>query len=178
MIAIDTSGVPAYVKWLEAEALRLRFEVRQIYRKWAISIHAEIAELTPQWSGNLAANWAIDIGGATTEATYYTGPSYDQPIEEGTRGAPWFSRGMEPAVGISLARGKALNLPALSDSIYIHNPVAYADSVETDTNRPSIRAINRVPRTTTGKIAMVAYAYAKNATNGQALLNELLSRPN
>lgn len=178
MIAVDTSGVPAYVKWLEAEALRLRLEVRQVYRKWAMSIHAEIAELTPQWSGNLAANWAIDIGGTLTDATYYTGPSYDQPIEEGTRGGPLFSRGMEPAVSLSLERGKSFGLPNLSDSIYIHNPVAYADSVETDTNIPPIRAINRVPRSETGKIAMVAYSFAKHSTDRQGLLNELLSRPN
>jgi hypothetical protein len=177
MIAVDTSGVPAYVKWLEAEALRLRLEVRTVYRRWAVAIHAEIAELTPQWSGNLAANWAIDLNAATS-SEQFLGSAAKGFLGGFVAGEELFSRGMEPAVSISLARGKSFGLPNLSDSIYIHNPVEYADEVETDSGDRPIRAINRIPRTTTGQIAMVAYAYAKNATNGQALLNELLSRPN
>lgn len=171
MLAIDTSGVAAYASWLEKEAARLELEVRTAYRAWAITLHKEITELTPQWSGNLAANWALDLGAPTYSAQYIHGPAYDQPIEEDTRGGGRQprSRGMEPAVGISLARAKQVGIPSLSQAFYIHNPVAYADSIEDDSTTPPVRAINRVPRSETGKIAMVHYAHAKYSLNGQIL---------
>lgn len=178
MLALNTSGVAAYADWLESQAARLELEVRSIYRAWAIAIHKEITELTPQWSGNLASNWALDLDSPSYAAQYIHGPAYDQPIEEGTRpaGRQPRSRGMEPAVGISLARAKQVGMPGLGQAFYIHNPVAYADAIEDDSTTPPVRAINRLPRSETGKIAMVAYAAAKHSTNGQALLNELRSR--
>lgn len=161
MLAVDTSGVGAYVKWLEEEAVALRVKVQTAFLTWGLNIHADIVELTPQWSGNLASNWAFDVGSKAYTATYYTGPARNQPIQDGTRGDPLYSRGMEPAVSISLARARQAPIPQLSDTIYIHNPVAYADDIENDTSDPRVRAINRVPRSETGKIAMVTHAWAK-----------------
>lgn len=179
MLAINTSGVEAYAKWLDAQAAELELAVRTIYRAWAIAIHKEITELTPQWSGNLASNWALDIGAPNYAAVYYAGPAADQPISEGTRGGGRqpYSRGMYPAVGRSLDRAKQVGLPGLRQSLYIHNPVEYADSIEADSTTPPVRAINRLPRSETGKIAMVYYAHAKHSANGQAFLNELRSSP-
>ena len=159
MLAVDTSGVAAYVKWLEDEAVALRVKVQTAFLTWGLNIHADIVELTPQWSGNLASNWAFDVGSKAYTATYYTGPARNQ--YDAFRGDPLFSRGMEPAVSISLARARQAPIPQLSDTIYIHNPVEYADAIETDTSDPPVRAINRLPRSETGKIAMVTHAWAK-----------------
>ena len=178
MLDLDTSGVAAYVQWLEAEAARLKLEVRAIFRQWALHIHADITSLTPQWSGNLAANWVLDIGSPRTAARYLAGPAGDQPFAAGGRGGKGglFSRGMQPAVGISIDRARQVGLPLLSDSLYIHNPVAYAQKVEDDTSQPPIRAINRWPRTESGKVVMVAHAAMKYSVNNPGLFDELRTR--
>lgn len=178
MLDLDTSGVASYVKWLETEAARLKFEVRSIFREWALHIHADITSLTPQWSGNLAANWALDLGSPSTAAVYLVGAGEDQPFAAGGRGGKGglFSRGMQPAVGISLDRAKQVGLPQLSDDLFIHNPVAYAQAVEDDTSEPRIRAINRWPRTESGKVVMVSHAAMKYSVNNPGLFDELRTR--
>lgn len=178
MLEIDTSGVAAYVKWLDAEAARLKLEVRAIFRQWALHIHADITSLTPQWSGNLAANWALDLGSPTSPAQYLAGPAEDQPFFAGGRGGKGglFSRGMQPAVGISLERARQVGLPQLGDSLWIHNPVVYAQAVEDDTSEPPIRAINRWPRTESGKVVMVSHAAMKYSVNNPGLFDELRIR--
>lgn len=178
MLDIDTSGIAAYTKWLKAETARIKLEVRQIFRQWAIHIHADITSLTPQWSGNMAANWALDIGSASTAAQYFVGPGVDQPFKTGGRGGQgaMFSRGMYPAVGISLDRAKQVGMPLLSDDLFIHNPVAYAQRVEDDTTEPRIRAINRWPRTESGKVVMVSHAAMKYSVNNPGLFDELRTR--
>lgn len=161
MLDIDTSGIDSFCSWLDEQTVRIPLEVRIAFRSWAVHIHASITELSPQWSGNLAANWMLDIGSPSSSANYYMGPAGDQPFSEGTRGAPTYSRGMEPAVGISKARAKAVGIPGLGQSLFIHNPVAYSDSIENDTSDPPVRPVNRLPRSETGKVAMVYHAYTK-----------------
>jgi hypothetical protein len=179
MLAIDTSGVPEYTAWLDKQAVALRLEVQEVFRSWCVAIHREIAELTPQWSGNLAANWAIDIGSPSTTAQELGDPSVRTvgSTDSPAFGRDPYSRGMQPAVQESLARGQRLQLPGLAESVYIHNPVTYAAEVEEDSGARPIRAINRVPRSETGKVAMVYHAYFKHLLDGEALLNELRSRP-
>lgn len=175
MLEIDTSGVSSYVAWLEEEARLLKLKVRNIYRNWAVTIHEDITRLTPQWSGNLAANWVIETNGTSRSAVYTVGPAGDQPYRPGGRGeqGPMYSRGMEPAVSISLQRAASFRMPALSDTVYIHNPVEYAQEVEDDSTDPPIRAINRLPRTEAGKVAMVHHAAAKFNRPLGSLLDEL-----
>lgn len=179
MLAIDLSGLEAYLPWLDAQPSRITTWFREVYRDWAIHLHGEITELTPQWSGNLAANWALDVGAPSTAAVNYVGPSGDVPFGVGGRGGKGglFSRGDSPAVEVSFARAKATRLPLLSEDLFIHNPVAYADRIEDDTSEPPVRAVNRLPRTETGKIAMVNHAFARHSVNGQALIDELRNRP-
>ena len=178
MLALDVSGVEAYAAWLDQQAAALLLDVRNTYREWALALHAEITMLTPQWSGNLAANWMLELGAAGRGAAYIAGPARDQVMAPGGRGGQGglYSRGMYPAVGISIERAERVGMPALADEFYIHNPVDYAQSIEDDTNDPAVRAINRVPRAETGKVAMVAHAYFKHSHNGQGLINELRSR--
>jgi hypothetical protein len=161
VLEIDTSGVEAYAAWLEQEAARITLDFRQFLHSWALFVHADITSLTPQWSGNLAANWALDVGAETTAATTFAGPAGDQPFKGGRGGGPMYSRGMQPAVAISLARARQARLPELSETVYIHNPVEYAEAVENDSGPLRVRAINRLPRTEAGKIAMVLHAYTK-----------------
>jgi hypothetical protein len=163
MLEVDTSGIRAYVQWMRSEMRRVETEVRTVYRQWALTIHADIADLSPQWSGNLAANWVIEANGTSAAALYIAGAPGNQPYRDGGRGGqgPVYSRGMDPAVSVAIARAKNLPLPALSDVLYIHNPVTYAGDIEMDSTVPPVRAINRLPRDESGKIAMVHHAAVK-----------------
>lgn len=178
MLEIDTSQVPSYVKWLREQARGLELEVRETYRAWAVHIHADIAVLTPQWSGNLAANWAIDLNAKTYTAQELGDPEVRPAGSDISPvfGRDPYSRGMLPAVDDSLERGRKFTLPKLTDVIYIHNPVSYAMDIETDTSSPRVRAINRLPRTEAGKIAMVYHAFTKYSARGADFLNELRGR--
>lgn len=166
MIEIDTSKVSAFVKALQAERARLNLEIRMAYRQWAVVIHADIATLTPQWGGNLASNWYLDIGAPTSTAQELgdLGVRSYRSKAAGLR-AP-YSRGADPAVANSLARGKAFPIPTITDHVFIHNPVEYAEAVELDVGPRPIRAVNRVPRATTGKVAMVYHAQLKYGLTG------------
>lgn len=163
MLEVNTSGIDAYVSWLRAEMKAIKKEVRLVFREWALTIHADITDLTPQWSGNLAANWVVEIGGTSQSALAYAGPVGDQPYKPLGRGGqgPIYSRGMDPAVSFSIARAQALRTPLLWETVYIHNPVEYAQKVEDDATLPRVRAINRLPREDSGKIAMVYHAAVK-----------------
>lgn len=167
MLALDASGATAYADWLEGEALSILKYCQAVYRSWALAIHADITELTPQWTGNLAANWWLSINGTPGTEQDLGDPNVRSP-GQGRAFSP-YSRGMEPAVSISLARAAGLPLPQLSDILYIYNPVGYAQEVEDDTAEPRIRPVNRVPRTETGKVAMVAYAFDKYSQKGSPL---------
>jgi hypothetical protein len=165
VLDLDLSGLDRYLAWLTKEPERIELEVRVAFRNWAVAVHADIAKLTPQWSGNLAANWAIDIGAPTSTAQYLGDASviFQAESKDSIYGREPYSRGMQPAVSIALARGKAVGVPSLRDTFYIHNPVTYAEEVEEDSGPRRIRAINRIPRSETGKIAMVAHAYTKHS---------------
>jgi hypothetical protein len=170
VVEIDTSGVAAFVKALQAERERLNMLVRTTYRKWAVSIQADIATLTPQWGGNLAANWYIDIGSPSSSAQDLGDPSVRSYRSKGAGLKAPYSRGADPAVAQSLARGQAFGIPLITDKIFIHNPVEYADAVELDIGPRPIRPINRVPRAATGKVAMVYHAQLKYSLTGNLFI--------
>ena len=167
MLAIDASGANAFADWLESEAYGLLTYVRAFFRSWALQIHADIAELTPQWTGNLAANWWLSVNGTPGSEVFLGDPSVKRP-EHGRAFTP-YSRGMEPAVSISLARAAQVPLPKVQDVLYIYNPVSYAQEIEDDTSDPRVRPVNRLPRAETGRVAMISYAYAKYSKGSNPL---------
>lgn len=174
MLEIDVTGVPEYTKWLAEQALAIKAEVLRKFRAWALHIHRDITELTPQWSGNLAANWALDVNSASSTAQDLGDAGVRRPgsTDNPVFGREPYSRGMDPAVQISLARAARAGWASLASAYFIHNPVEYAEEVETDTGPRPIRPINRLPRTEAGKIAMVHHAAFKYSL-GSEVLNEL-----
>jgi hypothetical protein len=160
----------AFIKALEAEQDRVMGLVAFAYREWVLMIHTDIVRLTPQWGGNLAANWYLDINSPSSTAQELGDYAVREPTGQTVGVAP-YSRGMDPAVHISLGRQKNY-WPRFFDRTFIHNPVEYADEVEKGIGPGGrdIRAINRVPRSSTGKVAMVYHAFVKYSMSGSALL--------
>ena len=165
VLDLNTSGVDGFIRALKKELARVNKETLAVYTKWATTIHADIVRLTPQWGGNLAASWYLDIGAPSSGAQELGDPSVRKFDSPGTGRQP-YSRGLDPAVSISLARGKKFKIPALTAKVFIHNPVSYADEVEADSGPNPIRAVNRVPRSETGKVAMVYHAHTKYSLTG------------
>jgi len=170
VIELNTSGVPAFLKALQAERERLNMLVRTTYRRWVLTIHADIATLTPQWGGNLAANWYIDTGSPSSSAQELGDPGVRTYRSKAAGARAPYSRGADPAVALSIARGKTFGIPLITDKIFIHNPVEYADAVELDVGPRPIRPVNRVPRAATGKVAMVYHAQLKYSLTGNLFI--------
>lgn len=163
MLAVDASGCDAFADWLEKQAVEaVLMPVLQAYRSFALEVLTSIVELTPQWTGNLAANWVLELNGETASERNLGDPRVLRPTH-GRAFSP-YSRGMDPAVSKALAQAQAAPIPGLSDAFYIHNPVSYAQEVEDDSGTPRIRPINRFPRGEVGKVAMVAFAYTRYGT--------------
>ena len=68
MINIDFSGVDAFISAIEVEQARFNNQISTLYQKWVKIIFYDIVELTPQWSGNLAANWYVSTSSARSSA--------------------------------------------------------------------------------------------------------------
>lgn len=166
MIDINTSGIEAFIKAVRAEHDRVIAELCLSYRRWILMVHEDITRLTPQWGGNLAANWYIDIGSPTSTGQELGDPGVRQFGQKSPGAKAPYSRGADPAVSLSLDRAKSFIVPSLTAKVYIHNPVEYADAVELDVGPRPIRAVNRVPRAETGKVAMVYHAALKYSLTG------------
>jgi hypothetical protein len=166
-----THNVDAFIAELRLQHAGVLNAVRYRYAQWVLAIHTDIVKLTPQWGGNLAANWYLDINGVSSGEQDLGDPTVRAPGSSPTVGKAPYSRGRDPAVAISLARQKGFWVDYF-DRVFIHNPVEYADEVEAGIGPGGrdIRAINRVPRSSTGKVAMVYHAYVKYSMTGSALL--------
>ena len=168
-----TVNVDAFIAELDRSVGSALDQINRIFRNWCLRIHADIVQLTPQWGGNLAANWYLDTGEPSAQAQELGDPEVRQFGQKG--GKTPYSRGMDPAVALSMARQKTF-FPSLYDRVFIHNPVEYADEVESGTWTSEdgkvhrVRSVNRVPRSANGKVAMVYHAYIKYSMTGNALL--------
>lgn len=154
MVDIDFSGLESFLSALEAEQKRFNADISVLYQKWVQHIFYDIIELTPQWSGNLAANWYLSLGAGqqgeqtiAAKAYLWPLPHYVEPHQ----------RGDEEAVSISKARfgGETFGY---SDQVFIYNPTSIAQEVE-DQSIP-LRGVNLLD----GRVAMIAHAQSFYST--------------
>ena len=133
---------------LESEQNSFNNQVNEKYRQWVSIIFHDMISLTPQWSGNLAANWFVNNTGPTGS---------EQTIPEkgmvfGTASTPEpHEMGDNDAIAISAARFDDLVFSYLQP-VFIFNNADIAQKVEDET--VYIRPVNKVD----GRVAMVAYA--------------------
>lgn len=148
MVDIDFSGVDAFLAQLETAQKAFNNQLTEKYREWVKAIFYDIIELTPQWSGNLAANWFIST--SSESGAEETIPEKEEywPLRPGTEP---HRRGDAEAVDISKARFD----PSFgySEQIFIFNPTEIAPQVEAQSIY--IRGVNLLD----GRVAMTAHAY-------------------
>lgn len=150
MINIDFSGVDAFISAIEVEQARFNNQISTLYQKWVKIIFYDIVELTPQWSGNLAANWYVSTSSAQ-------GPEQTIPAKAAMWPLPAFvephQRGDAEAVDISKSHFDDV-IFGYHDQVYIYNPTAIAPQVEEQSIY--IRGVNLLD----GRVAMIAHAQA------------------
>lgn len=150
MVDIDFSQIDTFLAEVEREQLAFNNQISLRFREWVRAIFYDIVELTPQWSGNLAANWNISTSSLGNPEETIPAKAYMWPlplyVEPHKRGDP-------EAVGISKARFDDAEF-GYSNQVYIYNPVEIAPAVEAQSIH--IRGVNLVD----GRVAMIAHAYA------------------
>jgi hypothetical protein len=141
------SKIPGFIRDLDRAMLELDMALTLKFETWTRRIYMDIVYATPQWSGDLAANWTYSINSIDTNY---------QPIANKVENSKFwskadvYSRGEEPAVTIALRNLQGKH-PTWRDVVYIHNPTPIAEKVENQT--VLIRPINLVD----GRVAMVQY---------------------
>jgi hypothetical protein len=150
LVDIDFSGVDVFLSGVELEQKSFNKMVSAKYRQWVEIIFDDIVELTPQWSGNLAANWNISTDGESSSEMTIPQKAHMWPLPPYTEP---FRRGDPAAVSISKARF-AESIFGYSDQVYIYNPTEIAQAVED--HSIYIRGVNLLD----GRVAMIAHAQA------------------
>ena len=148
MVELDTSGVDAFLLQLDTLQAGFNSQVNEKFRHWVEVIFTDIVELTPQWSGNLAANWyvGVDALSASESTIAEKGSMWPLDLYEAPN-----VRGDLDAVDISLERFASEKFD-WTDKVYIYNPTEIAPEVEAESIY--IRPENKVD----GRVHMIAHA--------------------
>ena len=164
MLKIDTRGAIAKLRKQEA---KYKMGVTNRFRRLIYDILKDVSEHTPQWSGNLASNWVVEVGSAWQGFGGYDQFMFYGHVDRGDE----VQAGHPSAVAISLARGKEkIEDIRWNSRVTIANHTPYAALVEQGEgpNGLKIREENRfsIPFANSHRIAMSEYAKAKYSSLG------------
>lgn len=148
MVELDTSGIDAFLLQLDALQKSFNLQVNARYQHWIETIFTDIVELTPQWSGNLAANWYVGPDALSATESTIAAKAAMWPLD--IYAVP-HERGDAEAVNVSLAR-MAEQKFNWAEQVYIYNPTEIAPQVEAESIY--IRPENKVD----GRVHMIAHA--------------------
>lgn len=135
---VDLEGnFDEFIRQVDAAIVHLDAQLDEAYFNWSIKIFIDLVEHTPQWSGDLAANWNFDVhspSGGYHRLPYKTlaWPPNDEN--------PPFQRGAPLATGAAVYRAIEQARPRWKDTIYFTNNTPIADDVEN--HRVNIRPVN------------------------------------
>lgn len=146
MISLDTSGIAAFTKALEAEYGVFEVRLSQAFAKWTRKVFTGLVEGSPQWSGDLAANWNYSVNLPDYSYSPTLKDTLDQVFLTDVR-----ERGDPQAIAIALSRMSAVMEPTWRDVVYFNNETPIAEPVENMTVK--IRPVNLID----GRVAMVRY---------------------
>lgn len=164
---IHITGIEQTIKKLRNAAERHELTVTRAYQNFIRTVFTDIVQHTPQWSGNLASNWRIEVG------RYWQGRvRYDQLSTYKNDGSyksinEPFSAGLNPAVDDALLEAEySIQNIKWNSRIRIVNYTPYAEDVEVglppeDSGGFRDKNLFHGPNVPAHGIAMVAYAEMK-----------------
>lgn len=164
-MALKITGLEQTIKKLRNAAARHEIKVTEAYRNFVWTVFEDVVRHTPQWSGNLASNWRLEVGGAWVgHGGYRQHPHY---AEEGRKlHLPPLYAGHPAATTSALEWAAPAILRVRWNSIVrVVNYSPYAEDVEAGIgpDDSAIRETNkhRGPNVPAHGIAMVEYAITK-----------------
>lgn len=155
MITFNYLEVREYRKVLNqliiAEFARLNITYQQLLRQ----VFTELVNGTPQWSGDLAANWNFSVN--APDYSYTETPMKGQAAELHSRFEPRHA-GDQEAVRMSLARMEAvIDKVSWRDRVHFTNATPIAEAVENQTIY--IRPVNLLESGGVAMLSHIRYKY-------------------
>lgn len=143
MIRIDSNDLLSLSAALYAELGRMQAHLNAGWTEAVHHVYADIVMNSPQFTGNLAANWHIGL----TEGTEF----HDYKSEFSFANDDAYERGDDPAVSISY--GRLEQSYRFGQPLVIYNNTPYAEEV--DNGRPPPGAQWRAVNLVQGRIYMI-----------------------
>lgn len=168
-MALKITGVKQTIKKLRNAAARHEIKVTEAYRNFVWTVFEDVVRHTPQWSGNLASNWRLEVGhGAQGFGGYLQRPGYGENLGRGLKSAhsvPYYA-GHPAAVSESLSEAQAaLSAIRWNSVIHVVNYAPYGEDVEAGRgpNWRKLRDVNKFSGANVPAhgVAMVQYAITK-----------------
>jgi|GEM_PF-4835312 len=129
MVNLDIQGLRSWQRSIQAEKARATGQVTKQYQEFIKKVFEDLVLHTPQWSGNLAANWQVRLtaDGPATRVNWYkknhTGGFKDktyEPVQIGDGEAPY------AAIERALPQIEKMHW---NTKVRFENAVAYAEEV-------------------------------------------------
>lgn len=160
---IDRRGTRELVNQMKRDITRLKGTVTATHRNLVKTMFLDLVAHTPQWSGELAMHWGIEVHGSTSPAAYsINNPGWERRVAADRRDPEPYQMGSDPAVSITVARElKKIESIRYNSNVRFVNRMPYAEEVERGVgpNGKPIRDVNRLA--SYGGVAMVGYLDAK-----------------
>lgn len=146
MIKVNSAGIESFNLKLVAEWARFELALSAVFAAWTRRVFTGLVFGSPQWSGDLAANWNYSVNGLDY--------SYDDSLKDAVdvvflTGV--VQRGDFRAVSIALNRMMNVTAPTWRDTVYFNNETPIAPEVEAHSIH--IRPVNLID----GRVAMIQY---------------------
>jgi hypothetical protein len=148
-----TSNADAFSAQIEAALAEIDQQINTGYWSWSMRVFQDLVESTPQWSGNLAANWFYSLNSPSGDYDPVLGKA-DAWGKPGENSFEPFQRGAPMAVMMSIGRAMEGPRPTYNDRIFFSNntPLSFAElaspEVAEDTKQDwrRVRPVNLVER--------------------------------
>ena len=143
---IVDKGSRELVARMKKDVAKMKTNLEQTHQRLVLSMFRDLVAHTPQWSGELAMHWSIEVHGAKAPAayTYVSNLSRGKSYTEGLTVEP-YRMGADPAVSSTIAR----ELPKIREIKYnsivkfVNNtPYAYEVEKGLDAKGKPLRDVN------------------------------------
>lgn len=142
---IRIKGLDDFKRKLNMDRLRLERRVTKAIQNLVWDVFTDLVVHTPQWSGNMAANWFIVLGSdpSPEPVPYNVGKSWPVTVDMLRNGFSPYKQGDAEAVNASMSREYSkVKRIRWNSKVRLVNPVDYADKVEGGDSETPIREVN------------------------------------
>jgi len=157
MAALGFQGVSAAMAKLEKHKLLVLGSITETKRRIVRHVLNDLVKNSPQWSGNLASQWYVEVHGKKGSYRPIAGYSAQRTRDEA------YSMGDDPAVSQTLAREYVtIDEIRWNSKVQISNYAPYADQVEKGIGPEGTQGIRPENILASyGAVAMVGYVSVK-----------------